>query len=93
MVNPILGGGGGGEGGNLGVILVRMCGPVFLKPTPIIYLVFEKKMTYSYLRFIYLIEQNGYMFKYCPLIFMYPFAVCKQSLRMHIAVWVSELKI
>ena len=30
-------------GGNLGVILVRVCVPVFFKPTPIIYLVFEKK--------------------------------------------------
>ena len=30
-------------GGNLGVILVRVCGQVFLKPTPIIYLVFENK--------------------------------------------------
>ena len=40
--------GWGGGGGNLRVILVRVCGPVCLKSTPIIYLVFEKKMTYSY---------------------------------------------
>ena len=33
----------GGWGGNLRLILVRVCGPVFFKPTPIIYLVFEKK--------------------------------------------------
>ena len=55
-VKSMLGGGGGGGwrggggvgwgcGGNLRVILVRVCEPVFFKPTPIIYLVFEK-MTY-----------------------------------------------
>ena len=37
----------GGGGGNLGIILVRVCEQVFMKPTLIIYLVFEK-MTYSY---------------------------------------------
>ena len=37
-----------GGGGNLGVILVRVCEPLFFKPTPIIYFVFEKIMTYSY---------------------------------------------
>ena len=47
----------GGRGGNLRVILVRVCGPVFLKPTPIKYLVFEKNDL-----FIYLIEQNVYIF-------------------------------
>ena len=39
----------------------------FLKPTPIIYLVFEKNDL-----FIYLIEQNVYIFKYCCLKFIYP---------------------
>ena len=34
-------------GGNLSVILVRTCWPVFFKPTQIIYPFFEK-MTYSY---------------------------------------------
>ena len=33
----------GGGGGNLRVILVRACGSVFFKPTPIINQVFEKK--------------------------------------------------
>ena len=43
------GGGGGGQfralwaWGNSGVILVRVCEPFFLKTTPIINLVFEKK--------------------------------------------------
>ena len=57
----------GGGGGDLRVILVRVCGPVFLKPTPIIYLVFEKNDL-----FIYLIEQNVYIFIYCSSIFIYP---------------------
>ena len=39
----------------------------FLKPTPIIYLIFEKNDL-----FIYLIEQNVYIFIYCVLIFIYP---------------------
>ena len=47
------------SGGNLGVILVRVCEPVFFKPTPIIYLVFEKNDL-----FINLIEQNVYIFIY-----------------------------
>ena len=38
-----------------------------LKPTPNIYLVFEKKDL-----FIYLIEQKVYIFIYCSLIFIYP---------------------
>ena len=36
-------GGWGGGGGNSGVILVRVCEPIFFKPTLIINLVFEKK--------------------------------------------------
>ena len=39
----------------------------FLKPTPIVYLVFQKNDP-----FIYLIEQNVYIFIYCSLIFIYP---------------------
>ena len=58
---------GGGGGGYLRVILERVCGPVFLKPTPIIYMVFEKNDL-----FIYLIEQNVHIFIYCSLIFIYP---------------------
>ena len=49
------------------VILVRVCEAVFMKPTPIIYLVFKKNDL-----FIYLIEQNVYIFTYCSLIFIYP---------------------
>ena len=45
----------------------------FFKPTPIIYLVFEKNDL-----FIYLIKQNVYIFIYCSLIFYTLFAVCKQ---------------
>ena len=56
-----------GGGGNLVVILVRVCEPVFfLKPSPIIYLAFEKIDI-----FIYLIEQNIYIFIYCSLIIKY----------------------
>ena len=64
---PITGSGGGGGGGcNLGVILVRVCEPVtcISKPTPFIYLAFEKTDT-----FIYLIIQNVDLFIYCPLTF------------------------
>ena len=43
----LISGGGGGEGGNLRVILVRVCGPVFeTYPNHIPGL--RKKMTYSY---------------------------------------------
>ena len=42
---------------SLGAILVRVCGPVFFKPTPFIYVVFKKNDL-----FIYLIEQNVYRF-------------------------------
>ena len=41
--------------------------PSFLKPTPIIYLVFEKNDL-----FIYLIEQIFYIFTYSSLVFIYP---------------------
>ena len=47
----------------------------FLKPTPIIYLVFEKMLI------IHLIEQKAYIFKYCSLTLYTLFAVCKQSLQ------------
>ena len=53
----ILGAGGGGGGGNFGVILVRLCEPVFFKPTPIIYLVFETNDL-----FIYLLEHFHLLF-------------------------------
>ena len=55
----------GGGGGNLRAILVQVNRPVFFNPTPIIYLVFEKNDL-----FIYFIEQNVYIFRYCSLIFM-----------------------
>ena len=81
--------GGGGGGGNLRVILVRVCEPVFsLKPTLIIYLGFEKNEL-----FIYLMEQNVYIFIYCSLILYTFFAVCKQSLQIIITTLVSELNI
>ena len=54
------------RGGNLRVILVQLCGPVFLKPTPILYLVFEKNDL-----FIYLIQQTVYIFIYSSLIFIH----------------------
>ena len=59
-----------------------------LKPTPIIYLVFEKNDLY-----IYLMEQNVYIFIYCSLILYTLFAVCKRSLQMNITNLVSELNI
>ena len=59
-------GGGGGGGGNFGLILVRVSEPIYPKPTPIIYLVFEQNDL-----FIYLIEQNVSMFIYCSII-IYP---------------------
>ena len=46
-----------GGGGDLRVILVWVYEPVFFKPTRVIYLVFEKNDL-----FIYLIEQNVYIF-------------------------------
>ena len=61
MVKPR--GGGGVLEGNFGTGMR----PSFLKPTQIIYLVFEK----NYL-LIYLIEQDVYIFIYCSLIFIYP---------------------
>ena len=70
------------------VILVQVCGSVSWKPTPIIYLVFEK-----YYLFIYLIEQNVYIFIYCSLILYTLFAVCIQSLQQDIIILVSELNI
>ena len=79
---------GGGGGGNLRVILVRACGSVFFKPTPIIYQVFEKNDL-----FVYLTEQNVYIFIYCSLILYTILAVCKQSLHINITILVSELNI
>ena len=57
-----------------------------LKPTPIIYLVFEKNGP-----LIYLIEQNVYIFIYFSLILNTLFAVCKQSLQINITILVSML--
>ena len=51
---------GGGGGGNLGIILVRVCEPFFFKP--IIYLVFENNDL-----FICLIEQNVFSYSYTVL--------------------------
>ena len=76
-------------GGNLGIILVRVYKPVFWNP-PQSYTWSSKKNDV----FIYLIEQNAYIFIYCSLIFMYTlFAVCKQSLQINITIFVSELNI
>ena len=74
-------GGGGVTWGNFGTGV----GVSFLKPTPIIYLVFEK-MAY---------EQNVYIFIYCSLIFYTLFAICKQSSQLYtnITILVSELNI
>ena len=57
-----LGGGvGGGEGGdNLGVIVVRVCEPVFQKNLPHSYTWPLKKRTHSYT--MYLIIQNTYSY-------------------------------
>ena len=54
----------GGGGGNLRVILVRVGGPVFGN-LPHSYTWSSKKDL-----FIYLIEQNVYIFIYCSLIFI-----------------------
>ena len=64
----LAGGGGGGGVGNLGVILVRVCEPVF-QNLPHSYTWSLKKTD----PFIYLIIQNVDLFIYCPLIFLYPF--------------------
>ena len=56
----------------------------FLKPTPIIYMVFEKNDI-----FIYLIELNCL---HIHKLFTF-FAVCKQSLRINITILVSDLNI
>ena len=61
---------------------------ILLKPTPIIYLVFEKND-----QFIYLIEQNVYLFIQCSMILYTHFALCKQSLQINITILVSELNI
>ena len=58
-------GGGGGAGGNLGVILVRVCEPVF-QNLPHSYTWPLKKTD----PLIYLIIQNVDLFIYCPLIFV-----------------------
>ena len=79
---------GGGGGGNLEVILVRVCEPVFFKAYHNHILGLRK----NYL-FIYLIEQNVYIFIYCSLIFHSLFAVCKHSLQIKITILVSELNI
>ena len=86
LIEGLGGGGGGGGGGNLGLILVRVCEPIFFKPTPIIYLVFAKKEDL----FIYLIEQNVYIFIYCSFILYTLFAVSK---KVKLYLLVSELNI
>ena len=53
----------GGGGGGLGVILVRVCEPDFRNLSRLAF-AFEKNDL-----FIYLIEQNVYIFIYCSLIF------------------------
>ena len=62
-INIARGLGGGVLAGNFGTGMRAS----FLKPTPIIYLVFEKNDL-----FIYLIEQNVNIFIYCSSIFIYP---------------------
>ena len=54
-----------GWGGNLGGNFGTGVRTSFFKPIPIIYLVFEKNGL-----FIYLIEQNVYIFIYCSLSFI-----------------------
>ena len=56
-----------------------------LKPTPIMYLVFEINGL-----FIYLNEQNVYIFLYSSLIFYTLLAICKQSSQINITILVSE---
>ena len=62
------GGGGGGGGGLLRGNFGTGVRASISKPTPFIYLAFEKTDP-----FIYLIIQNFDLFIYCPLIFLYPF--------------------
>ena len=72
-----LGGGGGGGylGGNCGTgVRARIS-----KPTPFIYLVFEKMDP-----FIYLIVQNVDLFIYCPLIFYTHLLLVVDVYRSHI---------
>ena len=80
--------GGGGEGGNLRVILVRVCGPVFeTYPNHIPGL--RKKMTYSYTWL-----NRMFTYSYTVLWFLFTlFAVCKQRLQINITILVSELNI
>ena len=75
--------GGRGVGrGNLGVILVQVCEPVFQNlPTPFIYLAFEKMDP-----FIYLIIQNVDQFIYCPLIFCTHFLLVVRQISQSIHV-------
>ena len=62
------GGGWGGGRGNLGGNCGTGVRSSVSKPTPFIYMAFEKTNP-----FIYLIVQNVYLFIYCPMIFWYPF--------------------
>ena len=80
--------GGGGGGGNLGGNFDTDVRASFLKPTTIIYIQGLRKKNDL---FIYLIEQNVYIFiyMYCYTLF----AVCKQSLQINITILVSELSI
>ena len=77
-----VGGGGGGVGvGNLGVILVRVCEPVF-QNLPHSYTWPLKKTD----PFIYLIIQNVDLFIYCPLIFCTHFLLVVRQISQSIHV-------
>ena len=67
----VLGGGRGvgGNGDNCGTCVRASIS----KPTPFIYLAFEKTDP-----FIYLVIRNADLFIYCPLIFLYPFIAGRQ---------------
>ena len=70
-------------GGNLRVILVRVCGPVFLNYPNHLPSLRKNDL------FIYLIEQNVHIFVYCFFIFIYPFC----CLQINVTILVSELNI
>ena len=67
LLTSTSGGGGGGGGVTWRLFWYGCAAQFFFKPTPIINLVCKKND-----RFIYLNEQNVYIFIYCSLIFIYP---------------------